>query len=275
MVLGVHSSIRLGYDRAILEAKALGCKALQIFCYRRHHVDPAAEELAAFREGIEGLGVRLIVHVRYLPSLASSDAKRREHSAVWLARELRISSAISAESLIIHAGAFSEDSSAKDGMRLFVEGAVLARDMARTELPLLVENVPGGGRRMCGTLEEMRDLGGLLERERFSVGYCLDTAHAYAHGYEIGSAEGMAGFLDSANLILGKERVRAFHVNETQAEPGSHREHHWHWGDGRVGLDGLRHLLSRPDLANAVGIIETPKGERNAENYHFVRRVQR
>ena len=81
----------------------------------------------------------------------------------------------------------------------------------------------------------------------------------------------MRAFLDSAARILGKDRVRAFHVNETQAPLGSHRENHWHWGDGNVGTAGLRHLLGRGEFARAIGIIETPKGERNRENYEFVK----
>lgn len=248
-------------------------RALQIFSYRRHQVDPDPAELAEFREGIRRVNVRLLVHVRYLPALASTDPKRREHSVGWLARELRLSNALGAEALVIHAGAYSEGGDLATGLKYFVEGACRARDAAKAELPLLVENVPGGGRRMCGKLEEMRDLGGLLEAAGFKVGYCLDTAHAFAHGYPIGTAEGMGRFLDSAFLILGKSRVRAFHVNETVAPPGSHRENHWHWGDGKIGAESLRVLLRRGESRSAVGIIETPKGERNAENFAFVREL--
>src|SRR5581483_7313367 len=198
MDLGVHASIRLGYQRAVEEARALGCRAIQIFCYRRHHVEPDPAELKLFRDCLEELGVRLLVHVRYVPSLASSDPKRRAHSAGWLARELRLSCALGAEALVVHAGAYSEGGDADAGMSFFVDGARRARDLAKASLPLLVENVPGGGRRMGGTLEEIGELGERLMREDFEVGYCLDTAHAFAQGYEVGSEGGMRAFLDSA-----------------------------------------------------------------------------
>jgi deoxyribonuclease-4 len=115
-------------------------------------------------------------------------------------------------------------------------------------------------------LEELAALGGHVE------GFCLDTAHAWAAGYELATAEGMLKFLSKAHRLLGSERVRAFHLNDSGALLGSNREHHASWGTGRLGSEGLKALLDRPEYAGALGILETPRGE-DERNLAFVRRL--
>ncbi|MBI4375342.1 MAG: deoxyribonuclease IV [Elusimicrobia bacterium] len=272
MILGIHGSVLRGFGAALKEAADLGCQALQMLPYRRHH-EPEAAEIDSFREARESGGVmRLLIHSRFVPSLASSDQSRRRSSVEKLARELALSGRLGGEAYVLHAGAYSPEGDSGRGLRLAAESIREAWERAAVPIPIYLENVPGGGRRLGGRLEELETLLGLLGRVPSAV--CLDTAHAWAAGYDLGSAEGMYRFLSRAHRLLGADRVKAFHLNDTRALLGSRREQHSHWGEGFIASEALKALLERPEYREAVGIIETPKGEgRDGENLEFVRQA--
>lgn len=259
MILGVHCSVRAGFDAALDEAGALDCRAMQMLPYRRHH-DPSDSELAQFRAALEQSRIaRLLVHSRFVPSLASSDTARRGRSVELLARELRLAAKLGARGFILHAGAYSPGENLQAGLELAVDSIIRACGDAEVSVPIVLENVPGGGRRIGGTIEELGRMIEGLDRRLPEAAICLDTAHAWAAGYDISSAEGMFKFLAKIHRLLGAGRVRAFHLNDTRALLGSHREHHGHWGEGYLGCEGLKVLLARPEYEATAGIIETPK----------------
>ncbi len=259
MILGIHASVARGFLRTLEEARTLDCAALQILPYRRHH-PPSNDELAVFRAAREQSGVRvLLVHSRFVPSLASSDETRRSRSIAHLAEELRLSAALGGEAYVLHAGAYSPDSDAEAGIKLFAESIRRAALSSAYSGALLIENVPGGGRRMGGSLEELARIQDVLKPSVPKLGICLDTAHAWAEGYDLSAAESALKFVSRAHRLLGTDAVRAFHLNDSRALLGSHREHHWHWGKGRLGLEGLKVLLEREEFADIPGILETPK----------------
>jgi len=261
LILGIHCSVRQGFPAALREASALGCEAMQILPYRRHHL-PTVEELEAFKaERAASQVKRLLIHSRFVPNLGSSDPARQKRSIDLLAMELRLAAGLGAQAYVIHAGAYSPGSDLEEGIRLTALGISQAANEAGVEVPIWLENVPGGGRRMGGSLEELARLLEAAARENLQLGVCLDTAHAWAQGYDLSSVEGMLKFLAQANRLIGSERVRAFHLNDTRALLGSHREHHWHWGEGYLGREGLKTLLDRAEYADAIGIVETPKDE--------------
>ena len=268
MILGLHASIRAGYGAALETARLHDVGALQIFGYRRHH-EPTAEELATFRERAAGLGLRVVAHARYVPFLGSADEERHLHSARLLQRELRLAKALGAEGLILHAGAYAPEDDRARGLARVAEGILRAVEEVEP-VPLILENVPGGGRRLGGPLEELAELARLLSRRAVALAFCLDTAHAWAQGYDLASVEAMWRFVGFAHRTLGAERIRIFHLNDSRALLGSHREHHWHWGRGYLGREGLQALLGRPEFAGALGILETPYGA-DAENLAVVR----
>lgn len=282
MRLGLHLSVRRGHREALARARDLGVEAFQILPYRRapgvdddfrwEKPDPAqAREL---REALaRGTAPRLAVHSRYVPFLASSDPESRRRSTELLTRELGFARDLGGGEFVLHLGAYSPGSDAAEGMRLFAEGVAEAYAAAPDAPRLVMENVPGGGRRMGGRLEDLAALRVELERRGVASSVCLDTAHAWAAGYDVAGAAGMDAFLDRAAALFGAPAVTLFHLNDTLAEPGSHREHHEHWGRGLLGDAGLKRLLSRPDYAHAAGILEMPPG-RDAENLTFVRTLR-
>ena len=115
MILGIHGSVRAGLLAALDEAAAAKVRALKILPYRRHHL-PDAGELAAFRAKRLELGLpRLLVHSRFVPSLASADEARRGRSVELLAMELNLAEGLGAEEFVLHAGAYSPGDTAEDG----------------------------------------------------------------------------------------------------------------------------------------------------------------
>ena len=279
MRLGLHVGIRQGPLAALRRAEALGLEVLQMLSYRRRPGTggdfrweaPDPVEAAAFRAARAASAVgRLVIHVRYLPFLASSDAVRREASVDLLERELRFAALLGGDELILHLGAFSPGSSAVEGTRLFADGVAQAWARAGGGPRLVIENVPGGGRRMGGSLEEVAELRLQLAGRGLDCAVCLDTAHAWAAGYDMASAAGMDDFLNRAAAAFGAAAVMAFHLNDSRAERGSHREHHEHWGEGLLGGEGLGCLLRRRDFSHASGVLETPPGK-DETNLDYVR----
>lgn len=216
---------------------------------------------------------RLFIHSRFVPNLASADPARRERSVVHLANELKLAAALGGEAYVLHGGAYSVGSTFDEGLKFFAQSLANAAAASCVRVPILLENVPGGGRRMGGTLEELVRLVEASAPSCPGVGACLDTAHAWAAGYSLASAEGMLKFLSRANRLLGAERVRLFHLNDSRALLGSHRESHAHWGRGFLGKEGVSTLLGRSDYAHAVGIHEPPLGEpaEDAKSLAFLR----
>lgn len=239
VILGLHCPVYRGLEAALARAADLGCEAMQMLPYRRHD-PPTTEECAAFDKARRASSVkRLFIHSRFVPSLASSDSARRMRSMGHLASELRLAAALGGEAYVLHGGAYSVGSSFDEGLRFFKESVTRATAEAGVKVPIYLENVPGGGRRMGGTLEELAKLVEACP----GASACLDTAHAWAAGYPLSTAEGMLKFLSLAHRLLGADTVKLFHLNDTRALLGSNRENHAHWGKGFLGTESLKTLL--------------------------------
>ena len=155
MILGIHASVRRGFAAALEEAGVLGCAAMQMLPYPRHQ-EPTPPQLAEFRAARERSCIRrLLIHSRFVPSLASSEEVRRSRSVSHLEKELRLAEGLGGEAYVLHAGAFSPESDKGEGVRLFADSVGLAYRRSGVRIPILVENVPGGGRRLGGSLEEL------------------------------------------------------------------------------------------------------------------------
>ncbi|MBI5622216.1 MAG: deoxyribonuclease IV [Elusimicrobia bacterium] len=259
MILGVHCAVRQGYAAALSEAVSMGCGAMQMLPYQRHH-DPSPEELAAFCAARKAGPVRrLVIHSRFVPCPGSSDRVRRSRSRELLTRELRLAAGLGADAYVLHAGAYSEGAARSEGLAHACSTACAAVQEAGAGFPVLFENVPGGGRRLGGEIDDLERLLEGSSKAGGRFGLCLDTAHAWASGHDIASAEGMLRFLARINRVFGAERVGAFHLADTRAMLGTCKEDHRCLGEGYLGGEGMKTLLERPEYADVPAIIETPR----------------
>ena len=142
------------------------------------------------------------------------------------------------------------------------------------KVTLVMENSAGAGNLAGGTLEELGRFVRVLEHPQ--LGVCLDTAHAWAAGYEIDTPTAVDRFVDEAERQIGLDRIHLFHFNDTEVPLGANRDRHAHIGDGHIGVEGFRALLARPELRDKTAILETPgSDEDDARNMQTILTIAR
>ena len=265
--LGAHLALGNGMVRAVERARAIGADTIQIFAdnptaWRRRADLPA--ELPAFRARIAELGLGPIaIHAAYLVNLAGPDAELFERSIGVLVRELEAAPAYGATFVNVHIGSH-RGSGIKAGVDRVAEGvervltAVPGGDDAAV---LVLENAAGSGDAVGSTLDE---LGAILDAVTARgvpdsrVGICLDTAHLWAAGHDVGTPEGVDGIVAAFDARIGLRRLHMLHLNDSKAQRGSRADRHQHVAAGEIGAPGLARLLVHPDLVHAAYYLETP-----------------
>jgi deoxyribonuclease IV len=268
MRLGFHLSIAGSLCRAVKEAQVLGCEALQIFIQNprgwkwRPVAPPAIRDFSRARSQA-GLGP-LVVHLGYLPNLATADPVLYALSTERLFRELDLARALEADYLVVHPGhgPLEEASFAR-------VARALALAVSRVPPPplVLLENTAGQGQELGWRFEHLERI---ITLSGVPLGLCLDTAHAHGAGYDLGRPPGVARLLADLARGPGLDAVKIIHLNDSRVTCNSRRDRHWHLGQGAIGLPGLRHLLSHPWLHPEAAILETPKPHQGYEWYNLL-----
>jgi deoxyribonuclease-4 len=262
MRIGAHMSIAGGVSKAVERAVVHGCEALQIFTKNGSQwlgkpLDPA--EIATFRRRIDETGIGPVVsHASYLINLATTDPVLRRQSLAAFGDELDRAEALGLLGVVIHPGtctAGTED----DALRLIGE-AILETLASRrsTRAMVLLEHTAGQGRTLAYSFEH---LGAILHHVDGSprVGVCLDTCHLVASGYDIVSDKGYDRTFADFDRLVGFDRLRVFHGNDSKKPCGSRVDRHEHIGDGCLGEEPFRRLLRDPRFAALPILIETAK----------------
>jgi deoxyribonuclease-4 len=257
--LGLHVKVGAGYDEAVDYAHGLGCSSLQFFSgnpktYRIGPIDrPGLEHFAAKRKD-EGI-VSAVIHTSYLINLASEDPKTAGNSLRLLSNELAVAAAGSVAYVNTHLGSYGKRDR-NEGFAQVVDALEQALEHIQPGVFLVMENSAGAGQLCGGTIEELGRFIRAIDHPQLAV--CIDTAHSWAAGYKIDTAEGVDAFLDEADREIGLERVVMFHLNDTQIELGGHKDRHWHIGEGNIGLAGFRAFVNHPGVRDKTAILETP-----------------
>jgi deoxyribonuclease-4 len=214
----------------------------------------------------------LAVHCNYLVNLASADALIRERSIAAFRGELQRAAAIGAEYLVVHPGSY-KGQLLDQGIEAFAAGLRdAAAGLPRNGLTVLLENTVGCGSQIGGRFEELREI-----RQRTAaqsdlpVGYCLDTCHLLAAGYDVSSETGVQTTVRQIDSVLGMGNVKLIHANDSKAPLGSRLDRHANIGKGHIGKAGFRGILAHPKLRSKPFILETPverdgDDRRNLEN---------
>ena len=204
----------------------------------------------------------LAIHVSYLVNLASRDPVIRSKSIAAFRGELDRALAIGAEFLVLHPGSF-RDSTPDEGMLAFAEGVADAAHGLRTSgLTVLIENTAGAGCHLGGKFEELRSMRELTrQRTDVAVGFCLDTCHLLASGFEITTQAGLRATLKHAKTVIGLDNVHVIHANDSKCPLGSHADRHAHIGKGHIGREAFHRILMCKELRAKPFILETPIDE--------------
>jgi deoxyribonuclease IV len=261
--IGIHTSRAVSLERAALKAAELGANTFQIFSAspRMWRASPPGEaEIKLLLKARERFDLHpLVIHANYLINLASSDPAIRGKSIAAFRGELERASSIGAEFLVLHPGNYKELSPAA-GIENFADGLLDASAGLRPgSVTILLENTVGCGSQLGGRLEELRAIRDLASaRSGFPIGYCLDTCHLFASGFDVANAVGLNATLTHAERILGMENVKVIHANDSKKPLGSRRDRHENIGEGHIGLNGFRRMLHHPKLRAKPFILETP-----------------
>jgi deoxyribonuclease IV len=263
--IGAHMSIAGGVSRAIERAVAHGCESLQIFTknasqWRGKPLDPL--EVKTFRRRIEETGITPVVsHASYLINLATTFPVLREQSLAAFVDELERAEALGLLGVVIHPGTCTAGTEA-DALRLIAEGIRYAfRTHPRRKTMVLLEHTAGQGRTVGHRFEHLAAIIGHLNGSA-RVGVCLDTCHLVAAGYDITSDAGYRDTFHSFDRIVGLDRLRAFHANDSKKPCGSRVDRHEHIGQGCLGLEPFRRILGDARFTGLPLMIETEKSTR-------------
>jgi deoxyribonuclease-4 len=231
-------------------------------------------------EELDRLGVLLArhrlpgyVHVPYLANVATADALLRSRSIEMVARALRASARAGLRAVVVHPG-----SHLGRGFAAVREHVLLAlgeawRDAGAT-VPLLIENMAGGGGVLGASPEELRALVIGLRELGVDAGVCFDTAHAHGAGWDLSRAAGIRRFVAEWRAAGALADVRLVHANDSRAPAGSRRDLHANPGDGTIGARGLRLVAEIPELRRVPWILEVPGEEHSGPRAADVRRLR-
>jgi deoxyribonuclease-4 len=277
MKFGAHMSIAGGLHRAFAHGERAGCDTLQIFSKNQQQwrARPlAAEEIAQFQAEQARTGIRpVVVHDSYLINLASPDDALWEKSVAAFAEELERAAALGCPFLVTHPGAHMGAGEEAGLRRVAAALNRLFAAGAGAGVTVLLENTAGQGSSLGASFAH---LARLLELSAFPerLGICIDTCHLLAAGYDFRTPETYAATFGELDRLVGLDRVKVFHLNDSQRDLGARVDRHAHIGEGFVGLEGFRLLVNDPRFAGAPMILETPKGDDLAEDIANLARLR-
>jgi deoxyribonuclease-4 len=267
-LLGAHVSTAGGVEHAPARGAEIGADVIQIFTKqvnRWAERDIDGETARAFRRALRRHGIRVAgSHDSYLINLASPDPALHEHSYRSFVRELERCRALELDFLVTHPGNATDGDRAGGVQR---NGEAIRRALTEVDAgpPVLVEATAGQGTSLGWRFDELAALlDAVGPRFQDRLGVCLDTAHLLAAGYDL--VNEYEAVMAEFDRLVGLERVRLFHLNDSRAPLGSRVDRHEHIGRGHLGAQPFQLILRDERFRDVPKLIETPKGDDHARN---------
>jgi len=264
-----------GVKAAPERAEAIGADALQLFvqsprAWRFPDHDP--EVLASFPERAKAAGMQAtLVHAIYLINLASPDDELYEKSVSTLRSTMDASCAIGADGVVFHVG-----SHLGSGFEAGLERAAPAIEQVLERCSdttwLLIENSAGTGGTIGRSIEELAQLVDRLDGHP-RLGVCLDSCHLWASGCDVTDPADLDALLDDFDRLIGLDRLRSLHVNDSQTPLGSNRDRHANLKEGLIG-DGLATFLGNRRLQDLPAVVETEGQQGKGADEHEIRKLR-
>ncbi len=255
-LVGRHVSIAGSIDLAFDRAKALGCTAMQIFVTnpRGWKLNPIGKDSeASFRKKREATGIVSVAHMPYLPNIASSNKDAFSKSVESLVENMERCSRLEIDYLVTHMGSHMGHGKEK-GIENVAQAVAAALERS-SGVTVLLENEAGHKNSVGDKTEDLVRVSDIIKDKR--LGFCLDTCHLFASGYDITDHK----VLDEMFGSLSMNKVFAIHLNDAKKELGSCLDRHANIGYGHIGTEGFRRFLSYKGISTKAIILETPVGE--------------
>ncbi len=197
---------------------------------------------------------KIVVHAPYIINIANSEREGVfEHGVEFLQEEIVRTEHLGSNQIVLHPGSHV-GTGAERGIRSIVEGLneVLTND---NDVQIALETMAGKGSEVGRTFEEIAQIiDGVTNNERLSV--CFDTCHVHDAGYDI--VNDFDGVMDEFDRIIGKDRIKVLHINDSKNERGAHKDRHENIGFGHIGFDALSYIINHSDFGDIPKILETP-----------------
>jgi deoxyribonuclease IV len=279
--IGFHVSIAGGISNSVDNASKMGCGAFQIFSRnpRGWAAKPLVEDdVKNFQTKLAKSSISqdsVLVHMPYLPNLASPDGELYRKSVDTLAAEMHRCGLLGISYLVIHLGSHLGKGS-ENGINQLVKGCKNAIEdslngQKKNVVRILLENMAGQKNSLGSKFEEIRLILDKLD-DYGSFGVCLDTCHAFAAGYDLRKKEDVEKMLDNFYSTVGSKELKAIHLNDSKGDLNSKVDRHEHIGLGKIGNTGFEALLSHKSLVSLPMIMETPVDDarRDIDNLRIV-----
>jgi deoxyribonuclease-4 len=259
MKIGAHVSTAGGIATCFDRAAKVGAECVQIFESAPQQWGTARlddDQVAEFRDAMAESGIEpVFIHGKYLMNLASADAKIFKTSTSTLRSTLNIAGRIGALGVIFHTGS-SKGLGFEAVFEQICEAAARVLDETPPETLMIFENSAGHGDTIGGKFNELGEILRRIDNPRAKV--CIDTCHAFASGYDLSSAAGVAAVMDELSREIGFENVAAVHCNDSKTKLGAGRDLHENIGEGHIGRAGFEALVAHPALAAVPFLLEVP-----------------
>jgi len=278
MRLGAHVSIQGGVDLAVARGVALGCDSIQIFNKNNNQWKAftlADDVIVRYKRDLKACTIHPVVsHASYLLNLATSDQALWEKSCASLQEELERCDRLAIPYLIIHPGSHMGAGEAVGCGRVAdALNEIYARKPIKTVT--LIEHTAGQGNHIGYKFEHLADIRRRVTNKR-RLGFCLDTCHLLAAGYDIRTPAAYRATMDEFDKVVGIKQVKCIHLNDSKTPLGSRVDRHTDIGKGTIGKAGFKAFVSDPLWADTPGLIETPTdgtGKDEKRNLVLLRRL--
>ena len=257
LYIGCHLSSSKGFAAMGRQALELGANTFQFFTRnprgsRAKDLDPA--DAAALRDLLARHGFGPIVaHAPYTLNLCGAEEKNRIFARETMADDLARLEHVPGQYYNFHPGSHVGQGS-ETGIALIADGlnAILRPNQATT---VLLETMAGKGTEVGSHFEELREI---LDRVTLSdlMGVCLDTCHVFDAGYDI--VNDLDGVLAEFDRVIGLNRLKAVHINDSIFGLSSHKDRHAKIGEGKIGTEAFRRIINHPALRRLPFYLETP-----------------
>jgi len=261
MRIGVHVSIAGKIYEALERAKALGCNTIQIFSrnprgWQIQSFDKS--DLSKFSELKSRYNIAPVaVHIPYIINLATPDDELYRRSIAAYIDDVKRADLLGAEYFVTHLGSH-KGSGEDNGINRFSKALAEILKKAKPKTMILLENTAGSGDSIGYKFEHIQKIINSIGNSK-KVGVCLDTAHAFEAGYDIKTKKGFKDTFSKFDRLIGLDRIKVVHFNDSLSLSGSHVDRHQHLGKGEIGIEALGRVINHPGLKDAAFIMETPK----------------
>jgi deoxyribonuclease IV len=261
-LLGAHMSIAGGPAKALERGRSIGCTAIQIFVKNNMQwsAKPISEtELAAYHKYPDRPKL-VFGHTSYLINPGANNLEFREKSIRALSEELSRADQLGLPFLVLHPGAHMGDGEETGLTRIVSSLDTAFASQPRGKCRIALEITAGQGTSLGYAFEHLAII---IERSRFQerLTTCLDTAHLFEAGFDISTAKGFWDTIKKFDRIIGRDRLAAWHLNDSKTALGSRVDRHDHIGKGKIGIAPFCEIMQAGEFRAIPKVLETPKKE--------------